>query len=107
SIPTTAKPTKRCARMTVCKPPTATMTRLAVAMIVAMGVGSRVFAQGAAEPQFSAEQLEFFEREIAPILKANCVQCHGGEKKVPSGLYLTSRAGVLKGGENGPVVSLE
>ena len=57
--------------------------------------------------EFPPEQLEFFERDVKPILKANCISCHGAEKKVQSGLYLTTREGVLKGGENGPVVSLE
>ena len=57
-------------------------------------------------PSFTAEQVQLFEREVAPILKANCVACHGGEKKVQSGRFLTSREGVLKGGENGPGVVL-
>ncbi|MCU0878408.1 MAG: PSD1 and planctomycete cytochrome C domain-containing protein [Pirellulaceae bacterium] len=61
----------------------------------------------AEEPRFSDEQLAFFEREVKPILKANCVNCHGAEKKVQSELYLTSRDGFLKGGENGPAISLE
>ncbi|MCI0332733.1 MAG: PSD1 and planctomycete cytochrome C domain-containing protein [Planctomycetes bacterium] len=60
-----------------------------------------------AKPQFAAEQVEFFEREVKPILKANCVACHGAEKKVQGGLHLTSREGVLKGSENGPVVLLD
>jgi hypothetical protein len=59
------------------------------------------------QPEFSPEQVEFFEREVKPILKANCVSCHGAEKKVQGGLHLTSREGVLKGSENGPIVSLE
>jgi hypothetical protein len=57
--------------------------------------------------QFPADQLEFFEREVKPILRANCISCHGGEKKVQGGFHLTSRENVLKGGENGAVVSLE
>jgi mono/diheme cytochrome c family protein len=64
-------------------------------------------AEPAAQPQFSADQLEFFEREVKPILKANCVSCHGAEKKVQAALHLTSREGLLKGSENGPVVLLE
>jgi len=59
------------------------------------------------QPTFAPEQVEFFEREVKPILTANCVKCHGAEKKVQGGLHLTSRDGVLKGSENGPVVSLE
>src|SRR5262245_60869504 len=65
-----------------------------------------VAAQEPAQTPFSADQLQFFEREVAPILKANCIACHGAEKKVQSRLYLTSRDGLLKGGENGPVVSV-
>jgi len=59
------------------------------------------------QPTFAPEQVEFFERQVKPILKANCVSCHGAEKKVQGGLHLTSREGVLKGSENGPIVSLE
>src|SRR5829696_4142734 len=65
------------------------------------------FAAEPVKPEFSAEQLEFFEREVKPILKANCVVCHGGEKKVQSKFDLTSREGVLKGGEIGVAVSLD
>src|SRR5262249_19014391 len=28
--------------------------------------------------QFTAEQVAFFEKEVLPILKANCFKCHGG-----------------------------
>jgi mono/diheme cytochrome c family protein len=68
-----------------------------------------IWAVGAepAAGQFAPEQIEFFEREVKPILKANCVSCHGAEKKVQGGLHLTSREGVLKGSENGPIVSLD
>lgn len=56
---------------------------------------------------FTPDQLAFFERDVAPILKANCISCHGGEKKIQGGLRLTSRESLLKGGESGPAVSLE
>ncbi len=46
---------------------------------------------------------EFFEREVRPILVERCQTCHGGEK-TKAGLKLTSRAGILKGGDNGPAV---
>src|SRR6266446_5569007 len=48
------------------------------------------------------------ERRPAPqamvILKANCFGCHNPEKK-KGGLVLTSRKDLLKGGENGPVLT--
>ncbi|HXG08307.1 MAG TPA: c-type cytochrome domain-containing protein, partial [Gemmataceae bacterium] len=68
-------------------------------------VAGGLFAAGA-EPTTSAERTRFFETEIQPILQAHCISCHGGEK-TRSGLNLTSREGLLKGGERGPAVSLD
>lgn len=45
--------------------------------------------------------LEFFEKEVRPLLIAKCLDCHGG-KKTKAGLRLTSREEVLKGGDSGP-----
>ncbi|HWB03603.1 MAG TPA: PSD1 and planctomycete cytochrome C domain-containing protein [Verrucomicrobiales bacterium] len=60
-----------------------------------------MFTCGAAE--FTPEQIQFFETKVRPVLVQNCTQCHGAEKQ-KSGLRLDSRAGVLKGGEEGPAV---
>ena len=79
---------------------------IAAALALLAACPITALAQAPPQPQFTPQQLEFFEHEVAPILKANCIACHGAEKKVHSGLYLTSREGLLKGGENGPVVSL-
>ncbi len=51
----------------------------------------------------STEQIEFFEKDVQPLLKANCFKCHGGGK-TKGGLFLTSRAGMLRGGMGGPVI---
>jgi hypothetical protein len=62
----------------------------------------------AAEPpakRFSAAEEAFYEKEVQPLLKANCLNCHGGEAKIKGGLKLTSRADVLKGGDSGPAVT--
>ena len=67
----------------------------------------RTTADEAEKTQFPPEQIEFFEREVKPILKANCISCHGAEKKAEAGLRLTTREAVLKGSDNNPVVSLE
>ena len=56
-----------------------------------------------AEPIPTAAQLEFFEKEVRPVLAEHCYECHG-PKKQKSGLRLDARAFVLKGGEVGPVV---
>jgi len=57
----------------------------------------------AAEPAPTPAQVEFFEREVRPVLAEHCHGCHGPEKQ-KSGLRLDSRALVLKGGEIGLVV---
>lgn len=57
----------------------------------------------AAEP--TAEQTEFFEKKIRGVLVERCYKCHSQEsEKVKGGLLLDSRAGMLKGGDNGPVI---
>lgn len=56
---------------------------------------------------FSKDQLEFFEKQVQPILKARCLKCHGGEEKIRGGLRLSSRAALLKGGDQGPAIELK
>jgi mono/diheme cytochrome c family protein len=63
--------------------------------VLVLAFGGRAFADGA----------EFFEQKIRPILVERCYKCHSREaEKLKGGLLLDSRAGVLKGGENGPVI---
>ncbi|MDB6140309.1 MAG: Protein of unknown function (DUF1553)/Protein of unknown function (DUF1549)/Planctomycete, partial [Verrucomicrobiaceae bacterium] len=59
----------------------------------------------AADPKPDAAQTQFFESRIRPVLADKCYQCHSaGAKKLKGGLYLDTRAGARKGGENGPAV---
>ncbi len=46
-----------------------------------------------------------FTAQIRPLLLDRCVKCHGGDNML-SGLDLTTRAGLLKGGAHGPVLNL-
>jgi hypothetical protein len=61
-------------------------------------------APGMADPK----ELEFFETKIRPVLVEQCYACHSAEaatnKKLRGGLLLDSRAGLLKGGDGGPVI---
>jgi len=65
----------------------------------------RVLAAAADKPAVSEAGVKFFETEVKPILKAHCFKCHGGGKAIKGGLQLTSRAGVLKGGDTGPAAA--
>lgn len=64
-----------------------------------------VQAASAVEPKPSADQLKFFEDRIRPVLVNKCYECHSAQaKKLKGGLYLDTRAGSRKGGDNGPAV---
>ncbi|MDR3622720.1 MAG: PSD1 and planctomycete cytochrome C domain-containing protein [Paludisphaera borealis] len=62
-----------------------------------------------APPQeVDADEVEFFERKIRPVLVEHCYACHSVEsstrKKLRGGLKLDSREGLLRGGDGGPAV---
>ncbi|HUY36144.1 MAG TPA: DUF1553 domain-containing protein [Pirellulales bacterium] len=62
----------------------------------------------AGEPQVTSAmpepaRLEFFEKQVRPLLAARCHECHGARRQ-KGGLRLDSRAAALAGGESGPVV---
>ncbi len=60
------------------------------------------YAQSIAAPIDPAE-VEFFEREIRPILIEHCYSCHGAKKQEMS-LRMDSAQGLLAGSDNGPVI---
>ena len=55
---------------------------------------------------FCEDGISLWKNKIKPLLENNCWKCHGADK-VRAGLILTTREGVLKGGEVGPAVDLE
>lgn len=44
-----------------------------------------------------------FEQRVWPILKNDCLKCHG-DVRVRNGLDVSTRADLLKGGEHGPAI---
>src|SRR4051812_19430220 len=74
---------------------------LATLLLVAGGARAAI----APIDQPTAEQTHFFETKIRPVLTERCYSCHSTRgDKIRGGLLLETRAGVLKGGELGPVV---
>lgn len=60
---------------------------------------SGLFAADALPP----EKVEYFEKQVRPLLVQHCQECHGA-KKQEAGLRLDIRAGFHKGTDSGPVV---
>ena len=54
-------------------------------------------------PAITAEQAEFFEKEIRPVLVNKCVECHGPETQ-ESDVRLDGLAHMLKGNVQGPLL---
>lgn len=52
----------------------------------------------------TAQQLEFFESRIRPVLAQECYECHSEAGKQKGGLLLDSRAGWQAGGDSGEAI---
>ena len=53
----------------------------------------------------TAEQLEFFETKIRPVLIEQCYECHSGINATPKGgLRLDLRDTLMSGGDSGPEI---
>jgi len=52
---------------------------------------------------FPPDQIEFFEKNVRPVLAERCYECHGAHKH-QNGLRLDSRAAVIRGSDYGKVV---
>ncbi|MEZ6127127.1 MAG: PSD1 and planctomycete cytochrome C domain-containing protein [Planctomycetaceae bacterium] len=57
-------------------------------------------------PEFPADKVRFFNEEVVPILKANCLKCHAGAD-AKGQLNLSQRDLILKGGDSGAAVDLQ
>jgi len=54
--------------------------------------------------QQDAEKLEYFEKQIRPILVGHCSHCHSAETKPAGGLRVDDHNGLLVGGNSGPAI---
>ena len=82
------------------------MTRrrlVSVSLIALMPFAVIGWSEDAAAETPTAEQLEFFERSVRPLLAEHCYSCHShGAEKLKAGLHVDSRAAMLIGGDSGP-----
>ncbi len=73
-------------------------------LLTSLAIAARALAlDEAAKP--TAEQLDFFEKKIRPVLSDKCYKCHSERaEKIRGGLLLDTREGARRGGDNGPAV---
>ena len=77
-----------------------------LALLLVFGaVAGRANPTIAQETSFNAQQLEFFESKVRPLLIDKCHSCHSlAEQENQGGLLLDSRAAILKGGDTGEAI---
>lgn len=74
--------------------------QITVAILVALLVPKSAISQG------FADSPDFFQSEVWPILATKCLDCHNDEI-AESGLSLSSRAGLLRGGTRGTAINVD
>src|SRR5437667_7895712 len=81
--------------------------------VMVIGLGVLLWALGEGQGRagaddsvkFSREQVEFYEKQVEPILEENCYKCHSHQAdKIKGGFVLDSREAMLKGGDTGPAI---
>ncbi len=73
--------------------------------LVLVLLGSSSFIAATFAQESDAAALEFFEKQVRPILISRCYECHSSKLKEPKGgLRVDSRASLLEGGETGPAI---
>src|SRR4051812_40074751 len=73
---------------------------LVVAALTGIAGGAPLLRAQVADDDAS---VEFFEKEVRPVLVRRCYECHSAER-TKGGLALDSRTGLRKGGDSGPVI---
>jgi|SRR5271163_4068142 len=74
-------------------------------VVIATGLIGRGLQVGTVQAagQDEAANPQFYTTKVQPIFQANCYRCHGGMNH-RGGLNIQTRAGMLKGGHEGPVL---
>jgi hypothetical protein len=78
-------------------------TLLTLSLVILLAGLSRQVV--AADKRPTEQQLEFFEKQVRPLLAKHCYQCHSVKaKRLEAKLLLDSRKGHLIGGDSGPAI---
>jgi len=90
-------------KLTLSLPGTAGHILLAISLLTAPYAAAQQQAADEAPATFTEQQLEFFEKQVRPVLAQRCFSCHSGRaKELKGGLRLDSRELILSGGDTGP-----
>ena len=76
------------------------MVRLPVTVLILSACSCFHLLAAAEMARFPADQIQFFENRIRPVLQNKCSGCHN-DKLPTSGLSTDSREGILRGGNRG------
>ncbi|MBY0524091.1 MAG: PSD1 and planctomycete cytochrome C domain-containing protein [Gemmataceae bacterium] len=76
------------------------MLRWTVTVVAFLAAFASRSAFAADAPKLDPAQVEFFEKQVRPVLVAQCIKCHGPEKQ-KGGLRLDTRAAMVLGGDSG------
>ncbi|HSH93368.1 MAG TPA: PSD1 and planctomycete cytochrome C domain-containing protein [Roseimicrobium sp.] len=69
-------------------------------LILALGCAASSASAASSKSKISPKDLTF-EKDVRPILKAHCFECHGEGEKLKGDLDLRLRHTIIKGGEHG------
>src|SRR6266853_1813714 len=72
-------------------------------MIRSVSFLALAFASALPAVAITPQETEFFEKEVRPVLVEQCYKCHGPDKQ-KGALRVDSRAAILKGTDDGPIV---
>ena len=92
-----------------CSSTTAPGLRAVTVLFALLTCSAQLKAAAPALPADHAQRmtrgLEVFQSDVRALLSEHCLKCHGGEK-IKGGLDLSTREGLIHGGEEGPAVVL-
>src|SRR5260370_15709476 len=71
--------------------------------IASLAIFALVCALAPGAAAITPQETEFFEKEVRPVLAEQCYKCHGPDKQ-KGALRVDSRAAILKGTDDGPIV---